>query len=71
MKAARSGVAATAVLAVGAAFGLMPLAVDRACAADPSRDRAEDLAKAASQRFSEVMKGGPPGEPQSKPPAGE
>ena len=67
MKAARSGIAAIVLLAAGAAVALAQLeTADRARAADPVRERAEDLAKAASQRFSEVMKDGRPAEPQGK-----
>jgi hypothetical protein len=57
MKAARSRIAAIAMLAAGLALVLAQLQpTDRAKAADPVRERAEDLAQAASQRFSEVMK---------------
>jgi hypothetical protein len=45
------------MLAAGTALVLGQLQpTDRANAADPVRERAEDLAQAASRRFSEVMK---------------
>src|SRR5947207_314890 len=59
MKAARSRIAAIGMLAAGTAVVLGQLQpTDRANAADPVRERAEDLAQAASRRFSEVMKDG-------------
>ncbi|MBO0742801.1 MAG: hypothetical protein J2P51_15420, partial [Hyphomicrobiaceae bacterium] len=59
MQAARS----IAAVALTAAATLMmfakPPGVEVAQAADPVRERAEDLARAASQRFGEVLKGEP------------
>ena len=47
------------VLLAGAVLACARLeTADRAEAADGTRERAEDLARAASQRFSEVMKDG-------------
>ena len=67
MRSARSRVAAIAWLAAGAAvaFGQIETA-GRARAADPVRARAEELAKEASQRFSEVLKDRRPAESPGK-----
>ncbi|TMJ65396.1 MAG: hypothetical protein E6G91_21115, partial [Alphaproteobacteria bacterium] len=70
MKAARSRIAAIAMLAAGTAIVLGQLQpIDRANAADPVRERAEDLAQAASRRFSEVMKDEFGARPQGPPPS--
>ena len=69
MKAARSGIAALVLLAAGAAVVLAQLqTADRAKAADPVRERAEDLARSASKRFGEVLKDGRPAEAEGKQP---
>src|SRR5262249_36773016 len=70
MQAARSRLAAVALAAAATLMVVaMSLGVEAAQGADPVRERAEELARAASQRFGEVLKGeaqskrsyGPPG----------
>jgi len=57
MRAARSKIVAIAMLATGSGLAWAQLQpFGPASAADPLRDRAEDLAEAASRRFSEIMK---------------
>src|SRR5262249_8587705 len=48
-----------------------PPAVEAAQDADPVRERAEDLARAASRRFSEVLKGESQGDQRRQPAGGE
>ena len=56
MKAARSRMAVIARVAAATVLALAQLQLaDRAMSADGVRERAEDLAQAASRRFSEVM----------------
>src|SRR5215468_1982333 len=60
MQAARSTIAAVALTAAATLIMLAKTpGVEAAQAADPARERAEDLARAASQRFGEVLKGRP------------
>jgi nucleoid-associated protein YgaU len=69
MQAARSTIAGVALTVAATLMAVSMLSdPEAALAADPVRDRAEDLARAASQRFSDVLKGEPAGEPQGKPP---
>src|ERR1700752_440229 len=70
MKAARSHVAATAALAAGATLAVVLVVPERARSADPLRERAETLARDASERFSEGMKGGPAAPTAAAPPSG-
>ena len=58
MQAARS-IAAVAFTAAALMMFAKPPGVEAAQAADPVRERAEDLARAASQRFSDVLKNEP------------
>src|SRR5437773_7172606 len=70
MNAARSRIAAIVTLAAGTALLFAHLQLTgRAEAADPTRERAEDLARAASQRFSEIMKDERGAQPRGKQPA--
>ena len=65
MQAARMTVAWLAALAIGA-----PVALAQSLGTtDPARQRAEDLAEAASRQFGEVMKEERVAQAQSKPPA--
>src|SRR5438067_5631777 len=71
MKAARAKIAAIVLLAAGTALAFAQLQLaDRAGAADPVRERAEDLAQAASRRFGEVLKDQRAAQP-SAPPSGQ
>src|SRR5262245_49540346 len=67
MQAARSTIAVVAFTAAATVMMLAkPPGVEAAQAADPVRERAEDLARAASQRFGEVLKGEPQGKEPSR-----
>jgi hypothetical protein len=67
MQAARVTVALLAMLAASGAVALAQSEGGKA--ADPARQRAEDLARAASQRFGEVIKEERVAQAQGKPPA--
>ena len=69
MQAARS-IAAVALTAAALMMFAKPSGVEAAQAADPVRERAEDLARAASQRFSDVLKSEPQEDGRRRPPGG-
>ncbi|HET6928156.1 MAG TPA: hypothetical protein VFI48_14995, partial [Hyphomicrobiaceae bacterium] len=71
MQAARSIVAVALTAAATLMMFANPPGVEAAQAADPVRERAEDLARAASQRFGEVLKGEPQGDQRRRPAGGQ
>jgi colicin import membrane protein len=70
MQAARAFAAVVFTAAATLMMFASPQSVEAAQAGEAVRERAEDLARAASQRFSEVLKGEPQGQERGRPPGG-